>query len=88
MVLMPCRAADTGTGTELSTAFTAVSLSTPVIRKSTVGRMVMLPARQEKETVRTSYIISTAESEVRITVLPNARTPLPDKNLQTTGQAE
>lgn len=44
MVLMPCRAADTGTGTELSATLTAVSLSTPVIRKRTVGRMVMLPA--------------------------------------------
>ncbi|KAA8583989.1 hypothetical protein FQN60_015197 [Etheostoma spectabile] len=36
MVLMPCSAADTVTGTELSAVLTAVSLSTPVIRKSTV----------------------------------------------------
>ncbi len=48
MVLMPCRAADTGTGTELSAVFTAVSLSTPVIRKSTVGRMVMLPVKVKR----------------------------------------
>lgn len=43
MVLMPCRAAETGTGTELSGVFSAVSRRTPVIRNSTVGRMVMLP---------------------------------------------
>lgn len=43
IVLMPCRAADTVRGTELSAALSAVSLSTPVIRKSPVGRMVMLP---------------------------------------------
>lgn len=48
MVLMPCRAADTGTGTELSAVLTAVSLSTPVIRKSTVGRMVMPPAQVKR----------------------------------------
>lgn len=49
MVLMPCRAADTGRGTELSEVLTAVSLSTPVIRKSTVGKIVMLPVRMEKK---------------------------------------
>lgn len=43
MVLMLWRAAATGTGTELSGVFTAVSFRTPVTRKSTVGRMVMLP---------------------------------------------
>lgn len=53
MVLMPCRAADTGAGTELSDVLTAVSLSTPVIRKSTVGRMVMLPI-EEKSNYDTS----------------------------------
>lgn len=47
MVLMPCRAGDTGTGTELSEVLTAVSLSTPVIRKSTVGRMVILPIKEK-----------------------------------------
>lgn len=45
MVLMPCRAADTGTGTELSAALIAVSFRTPVIRKSTVGRMVVAPVK-------------------------------------------
>lgn len=48
MVLIACRAADTGTGTKLSEFFTAVSLSTPVIRKSTVGRMVMLPIKEKR----------------------------------------
>ena len=48
MVLMPCRAADTVTGTELSEVLTAVSLSTPVIRKSTVGKIVMLPVKAQK----------------------------------------
>lgn len=88
MVLMPCRAADTGKGTELSTAFTAVSLSTPVMRKSTVGRMVMLPAGWETETVRGSFLISTPEAEVRIIVLPNAITLLQSRNAEITGQAE
>lgn len=50
IVLMPCKAADTGSGTELSADLSAVSLSTPVIRKSTVGRMVMLPAEEKTET--------------------------------------
>lgn len=62
MVLMPCRAADTGTGTELSSALTAVSFSTPVIRKSTVGRMVMLPSKGKKETVRDHFIVNTTVS--------------------------
>lgn len=48
MVLMPCRAADTGKGTKLSAVLTAVSLSTPVIRKSTVGRMVMLAVKVDR----------------------------------------
>lgn len=49
IVLMPCKAADTGRGTELSADLSAVSFSTPVIRKSTVGRMVMLPVEEEKK---------------------------------------
>lgn len=49
IVLMACKAADTGSGTELSADLSAVSLSTPVIRKSTVGRMVMLPAEEKKK---------------------------------------
>lgn len=48
IVLMPCRAADTGIGTDLSEVLTAVSLSTPVIRKSTVGKIVMLPEKAKK----------------------------------------
>jgi len=47
MVLRPCSAADTGTGTEGSAALLrAVSLSTPVIRKRAVGRIVMLPGTE------------------------------------------
>lgn len=53
---MPCKAAETGRGTELSADLSAVSLSTPVIRKSTVGRMVMLPAEEKKETMTKQQI--------------------------------
>lgn len=48
MVLMLCRAAATGTGTELSAALIAVSFNTPVIRKSTVGRMVVAPVKTKR----------------------------------------
>lgn len=63
MVLMPCRAADTVTGTELSAVLTAVSLRTPVIRKSTVGRMVMLPVRAKRNSEKSFH------SEQRIAIL-------------------
>lgn len=49
MVLMACRAADTGRGTKLSEVFRAVSFSTAVIRYSTVGRIVILPVKTQRK---------------------------------------
>lgn len=68
MVLMPCRAADTGTGTKLSAVLTAVSLSTPVIRKSTVGRMVMLAVKADGVKRGHHFIVCTT---VLIIFIPN-----------------
>lgn len=68
MVLMPCRAADTGTGTELSAVLTAVSLNTPVIRKSTVGRMVMPPARAKRNCETSFHREHSYANNIRLTL--------------------
>lgn len=63
MVLMPCSAADTDVGTELSAVLIAVSLSTPVIRKRTVGRMVMLPENRNHKNMGIIFMVNKHNSK-------------------------